>query len=229
MGELFRGIFREIYSAALWVDSHNGFVIVVLTFLMVSFNIILLWENRKLRKLGSEPHIVAYVRPGKHINILNLYISNIGLGPAFNVKFYIPDADAIIEKYRVRLPGKNSIREIQTLPQGGEIKAYFGNFFEFEKENPLEKILLTIHYDDVFGRKRESKSNIDVSSLSGYTRVGHPDSEEISKSLKEISKTLKNFKIKNDILLIETSSREKLADELNEDYKEIRDFIDKRP
>lgn len=217
-------LFNEFFK---WIDNHDGFVIAMLTLGMFSLNCILLFENRKLRKMGIMPNVIIYIRSDKRIPFFNLYISNIGLGPAFNVTFNINKADEIIKKYQVKLPGYNSIQRIETLPQGDNIMTYFGSALDLLKDTKLPEIEINIQYRNIFGIIKKNKSIIDVSSFEGMGRIGTPYEQEISKDLKEISRTLKNFKIKNDILLIEQSSRKKLEKEYNEQNKKLRELLDK--
>jgi len=77
------GAFAVVFSA---VVAFATMVYAILTWRLVS-------ETRKMREAQTEPKVSATIQPTKEsINFVAMLIQNIGLGPAYNIKFDVnPD------------------------------------------------------------------------------------------------------------------------------------------
>ena len=85
------GAFAVIFSAVVAIAT---IVYAILTWRLVS-------ETRKMREAQTEPKISATIQPREEwINFIDMVIQNIGLGPAYNIKFEInPDFEYIKGKF----------------------------------------------------------------------------------------------------------------------------------
>ena len=99
-------------------------VIAVFAFLTYHLNRRLEKDNRRLRELENEPHLVAYLLPNpRDRSIANVVIANVGKGPAFNVKISIDPPDYSLETHGVMLPQYKDDAIISCLPQGEKSKS----------------------------------------------------------------------------------------------------------
>lgn len=77
------GAFAVIFSA---IVAFSTVIYAILTWKLVS-------ETRKMRKVQTEPKVSVIIQPREEwINFIDMIIQNIGLGPAYNIKFEVnPD------------------------------------------------------------------------------------------------------------------------------------------
>jgi len=74
------GAFAVIFSALVAIAT---IVYAILTWKLVS-------ETRKMREAQTEPKVSVTIQPREEwINFIDMVIQNIGLGPAYNIKFEI--------------------------------------------------------------------------------------------------------------------------------------------
>lgn len=83
--------FTVIFSALVAIAT---LVYAILTWRLVS-------ETRKMREAQTEPNISVTIQPREEwMNFVDLIIQNIGLGPAYNIKFEInPDFKTFTGKF----------------------------------------------------------------------------------------------------------------------------------
>ncbi|TNJ38770.1 hypothetical protein FGF66_07235 [Chlorobaculum thiosulfatiphilum] len=205
----------------------------VVTLATISYAILTYWlvkETSLMRQVQTEPKIEITVRCHEvHINIMRLHVRNIGLGPAFNVKF-TPKAlnggdaaskliDALTESnfFNVGLayisPGQEFISGYTNMTEDGEekIKAIIG--FDVMYESVTRKI-----YNETL--------IVDMSEHKGTRRIGgYPPLYSIAQSLERIQKDFDHIlsgfkKLKVDIFssedraLAEAERREYVKQEL---------------
>ncbi len=74
------GAFNVLFSA----------VVALSTFIYAVLTIILVKETRRMRLTQTEPKLEVVAKSKEEwINLINVYIKNIGLGPAHNISFEI--------------------------------------------------------------------------------------------------------------------------------------------
>ena len=75
-----------VYRA--FIITYNTFFNIVLTFVLVTANILLVSETNKMRTAQIQPNVYVAAQPVDELNtIVELFIHNIGTGPAYNVEF----------------------------------------------------------------------------------------------------------------------------------------------
>lgn len=166
-------------------------VIAYLTYLLAS-------ENRRLRKAGTEPHVVAYLAPHPDGNGgVNFVLANVGQGPARNVKFeFVYDA-ADFRSHNAMLYNEHGRAPLTILPQGERIGSLFGvGYVLFGNSDGKSKTVLKpfdvkIAYTDLEGGLRSSIQTIDISQFSGLAGLlSKPANREIADTLAKIEKHL---------------------------------------
>jgi len=87
-----------------FINQNNGFFSILFSAVVAIATVIyaiLTWklveETRKIRKIQTEPKISIDIQPKEDsIHFIDMIIQNIGLGPAYNIKFTInPDFENI--------------------------------------------------------------------------------------------------------------------------------------
>ncbi len=120
----------------LLAASVSALMAVAVTFLTGT----LVGENKRLRKAGTEPEVVAYLLPDQRsINFLNLIVANVGRGPARNLELELIGDLEILQKKGVRLAKRPKLPILSVLPQDERFVQFFGScldLFEGDKSPP---------------------------------------------------------------------------------------------
>lgn len=192
-----------------FLNQNNGAITVIFSTVVAIATVvyaILTWklvsETRKMREVQTEPKISATIQADeRYINWINLIIQNIGLGPAYNIKFElnpdfvdenIPDVENLDEFFKLSEVGfiKNGL---PYFAPNQKIQFFLTNIAEdFKKklETPFE---IKIIYENSIHKSYSDLYKIDFSQQRRLNQVGKPPIYEISKNLENIGKTLEKI------------------------------------
>lgn len=203
-------------------------------------------ETKLMREAQTQPSISATIQPDeRYINWINLIIENIGLGPAYNVKFDVdPDFE---DKYRHPDLEDRSLN--YKLSDVGFIKdglPYFApnQKFQFFLTNladgsqskiPQEKIdyqkklkttfKIKITYEDNRHKKTYSDTYvIDFSQQRGLSQLGEPPLYKIAKNVEQIQKDINHISTGWAKLNVIRYTKE----DINEEQKQISKKFDQQ-
>ncbi|WP_417585692.1 hypothetical protein [Nitrincola sp.] len=133
--------------------SDNGQTVVVLgslisaisTLAIAVLTVFLWWENRALRKAGSEPNIVSHfeIHSGGS-GAVDISLSNVGKGPAIDVSFTILADPDNFRKYDIKISHDKDRPAITLIPQSEKFTFHFA-----------------IGYHLVYPKGRDAKEGID--------------------------------------------------------------------
>lgn len=173
-------------------------VIAIATAFIAALTHILAWENRKLRKAGTEPEVAAYLTPGPDGDgAVNFVLANIGQGPALNVKFSLECDEDDFNNHNVLIENSSERSPMTIIPQGEKIPIFFGiSYILYGKKNPksdqiLKPFKVNINYEDLRGKRRKSIHKIDITQYSGLPRlIPKTINRELANSLRKIEKHL---------------------------------------
>jgi hypothetical protein len=139
-------------------------------------------DNRRLRKAGTEPEVVAYLLPDqRHISLLNLVVANVGRGPARNVEleFFGDDLD-ILRKRGVRLLTRSKLPILSVLPQDERFVQLFGSYLELFNGDPdPPDFTIRVNFENSSGSSRSTTSRASISEFTGVTRGTSPEHEAV--------------------------------------------------
>jgi hypothetical protein len=209
-----------------WVNGKSALVSALATVAIAWLTLELARENRKLRKAGQEPQVVAYLVPHPDGNgFLNIVFANVGLGLAKDVMFNIDCDEADFQAHRVLMKIAKGHAPINVIPSGEKIVALFGlgaDLFGSRGQNPigpLRPFNVRMDFKDSEGRPRHTVSNIDImqfASLPGL--LAKPALRAIEDTLKKmdgrfevLAKASKKF-----VKFVDTTS---LQDEMRQFHK----------
>ncbi|ETA68889.1 hypothetical protein MettiDRAFT_2377 [Methanolobus tindarius DSM 2278] len=187
-----------------WTDGHDSLLTLFFTAVVAAATVvyaILTWklvsETRKMRKVQTEPHISIIIQPREDtIGFIDLIVQNIGLGPAYDVKFDIePDFDLMVNR---------KLSEVGFFKYGLKYfapderrKLFLTSTYENYEEKIKTKIRIVAKYTNGAGTDYSSTYMIDFSEMEGMISAGKPPIYEISDSLGKIRSELHDFRIGN--------------------------------
>lgn len=212
-----------------WLNVNGVAVTAIATVVLTATTIVYAWltgvlavENRRLRRAGTEPEVIAYLFPdARHVNILHLVIANVGRGPARNVSIeFEADADDFASHGIEHRPGvKRPL--VSFLPQDERLFHFFGNALDMFKPSLPKDFMVHIRYEDMKGRARSGHYKASVTDLEGFRRIGEPPEYTAAEALKAIKDEIAQWGSGFKRLKVETitaTEQQKLSREAHEQY-----------
>lgn len=207
------GILTLFFTAMVAVST---VVYVILTGLLVA-------ETRNMRRAQTEPNIsISYRMRDEYMALLDFVVSNIGMGPAYDVYLEVKEisggksAESVIGK----LHEINFVKSgLKYLAPGKEMASFFENVNEDFEGKMATKISIKATYRNASQRIFEEEFTLDFSELRGISFIGTPDLHKIAKSLENIQRDfghiVSGFK-KLNVDIFTESDREERARETRE-------------
>lgn len=167
------------------------------TVVIALFTLFLWVENRKLRKAGSEPRIVAHfeVHPSGN-GAVNLALSNIGTGPALDVSFQILLEASVYDERNLLVRRVEHRAPLTLISQGEKVSFGFGigsDLFRGGRALPPFEVLVKWR-PAVCGDQFESRYTLDISQFEGLPGlVEKPPICKISDQLEAVSQSLEEI------------------------------------
>lgn len=168
--------FTVIFSA---VVATATIVYAILTWSLVS-------ETKKMRKVQTEPKISVIVQSREEwIGFIDMIIQNIGLGPAYDIKFEIePD----YEKFGGRLISEYGFIKngLKYFGPNQKMQFFFTNLTENYEEKGKHSFEIKVSYQNCVGNSYKDIYIIDFSQFDGLDQLGKPPLHEIADNIKRI-------------------------------------------
>ncbi len=154
-------------------------------------------ETRKMREIQTEPRIeVIPISMEEAVNIFYLRVKNIGLGPAYNVRFrFLEVADNLGEKLLIDDFTKSKFFDtgFQYFGPNQERKSYFTNIRSNISEKIKANLKLEVTYENSSGKPYREIIPLHFNEFDGHGQVETPSLYVISQSLKKIEETLRHI------------------------------------
>ena len=158
-----------------WLNSNHGLISATATVVIALFAIVTAWltkslayENRLMRKLGTEPKVVTYLTTdSQRPHAINFVLANVGRGPAQNVEFTIECDmnDFVAHNVSSAFVSYSGGRGTDLLPQGERIQSFFGVGPSLLASPPLRCFTVRLTYEDMDGKTHEISHQLDVAQL----------------------------------------------------------------
>jgi len=174
------GAFAVIFSA---VVAFATIIYAILTWRLVS-------ETRKMREAQTEPKVSVTIQPREErINLIDMVIQNIGLGPAYNIEFEVsPDFEYAKGRFLSELGFmKNGL--IYLAPNQ-KLQFFLTSMIENFEEKTKKPFEIRVTYKNSVGKKYKDVYMIDFSQLIGLSQLGEPPLYKIAKNIEKIQKDI---------------------------------------
>ena len=151
-------------------------------------------ETRRMRKIQTEPKIEVSLKPREEfVNIVNIYIKNIGLGPAYEITFEITieagdeGANELIKDFTK----PNFFNTgLSYLGPGQEVLSGFSQMNKMYDKKIESALNFKIQYKGIAGDNYEDQFRIDFSEFKGTSKLGKPNLYSIAKSFEKLQKDI---------------------------------------
>lgn len=149
-------------------------------------------ETRQMRKAQTEPRVqVTYRVRDEWVNLLDISIKNIGLGPAYDIKLDIREHNDV--------PGitelKENLLKLACFKSGlaylGPTQEYFSfwtSLVEGDATKVDSRLVVACTYRSTTGEGISHDYVIDLSELKGRSRIGEPPLHKLAKHIEKIEK-----------------------------------------
>ena len=172
------GAFTILFSAIVALAT---VVYAILTWRLVT-------ETKEMRKVQTEPKISVIFQPREEwINLIDLVIKNIGLGPAYDIKFEIkPDFEYRQGHFLSKLNFvKNGIKYLAPNQKMQFFLTSLVHNFEKKTKTPFD---IKVTYNNKIGEPYTEIFTIDFSELVGLGQLGKPPLNIIAENIEKIQK-----------------------------------------
>lgn len=215
--DAFQDILLAIFSGAVAIST---VVYAILTWKLVS-------ETRKVREVQSEPKLLVTLESTDFaINIVRLCIKNIGLGPAKNIHFRpkVTSGDSAAENLLKEFTKPNFFRlGINHLGPGQSVYSGFSSMLENHDQKISSQFLFRVKYDGPIRKNYSEEFAVDMSELSGTSRLGEPYLNSITKSLEKIETQVRHIATGFNRIKVDVYSSEDRQTEYDKLMKEYED------
>jgi hypothetical protein len=189
-------------------------------------------ETRKMREAQTTPNVLVTVDP-EDFHDLYLVVRNVGLAPAYNIKFAISPDLVIIKDYRLSKVG--FIKDgLSILAPGQEIKTFLYSPSIVELKNQIDTVLnIEILYESIDKKQIRQNYQIDLSQFKGIITVTTTSSYEndLLRGIQDIAKAIEKISDEGLRTVIYKSIDEKEEDNakywkkvMEESEKKIEEF-----
>lgn len=205
-------------------------VVAIATVVYVFSSWKLVKETRKMRKFQTEPHISVNIQPREEwINFIDMIVENIGLGPAYNVKFEV-DPDFEYEKGKVLSELGFMKNGLKYLAPAQKFRFFLTDMVEDSEEKAKKTFKINITYEDNTGKIHKDKYEIKFSELMGLRQLGEPSLYKIANNIEHIKKDFDNLswgvsKVK---VIGATKEEEKEIKQLKQEAKQLLERVNQQ-
>lgn len=177
------GAFSILFSGIVAIST---IVYAALTWKLVS-------ETRKMRKTQTEPKISISIQSREEwINIVDMVIKNIGLGPAYNISFsFDEEMSDFINKPLSNM--KLFQNGINYFPPGQKLQFPVADLADHFDEKIKKKNKIEVYYQNNIGGKYQEDFIIDFSELDGILQFGEPPLYKLANNIEKIQKDIHHF------------------------------------
>ncbi len=147
-------------------------------------------ETRNVRKAQTEPRLSVSIQPREEwISGIDMVIENIGMGPAYDIRFKI-GADFDYLQGRMLSQLGFITNGIAYLAPKQRLQFFFTSMLERSEEKLATVILIHSTYRDANNHRYQDTHRLDFSYLKELGQLGDPPLHAMAQSLKELNKNI---------------------------------------
>ena len=175
-------------------------------------------DNRALRRVGTEPEVVAYLGLDPRSGFLvNLVLENVGQGPACDVEFFVDADPKDFADHEVMYVTAGTTRKVRSLlPQAERVERLMGvenRLFSEDEEARLQPFRVEVSYSNLRGVPIGPREYVlDIAELGGAVQ-STPTERRLADSLERIERHLGHFSTGFHRLRVETITTAELRAE----------------
>jgi len=193
-------------------------VVTLSTVVYAVLTAVLVAETRRMRQAQTEPKVEVIIKHREEwINLIHIYIRNIGLGPAYNISFDISaeaggeGAQALIDDFTEANFFKTGLKY---LGPGQEQVSGLSQMTEKFEQKIQSVLVFNVRYQGATGKTFQEEFRLDFSEFKGRSQIGKPHLYAITQHLEKIQSDFHHIatgfkRIKADVFDSEDRDRER--------------------
>jgi len=213
------------------LNQNSGFFNLIFSALVAFSTIVYAWltgrlvtETRMMREAQTEPKVSATIQPREEwINFVDLVIQNIGLGPAYNVKFKVTPDFEYARGYLLSELGfiKNGLGY---LAPNQKIQFFLTSLIGLSDEQINKPFAIKISYQNGVERTYENTYIIDLSSIIGLSQI-EPPLQKIADSIKSIQTDINSISTGSHRIKVISYTKDEIEEENKQRLERIEGKI----
>ncbi|MFQ5433046.1 MAG: hypothetical protein ACE5EN_11145 [Nitrospinota bacterium] len=174
------GSFSVIFSGMVAIAT---IIYAILTWKLVS-------ETKRIRAAQTEPKVSISIQPrDEWINLIDMKIQNIGLGPAYSIKFELENdfkyrKEELLSEIGIIKNGINFLSPNQ------KIQFFLTSLADNFEEKVSSPFTIKVTYKNNSDHQYNDKYMVDFSEFLGLRRLGEPPLHKIAKNIESIKKDI---------------------------------------
>lgn len=151
-------------------------------------------ETRQMRRVQTEPRVeVSYRVRDEWINLVDICVRNIGLGPAYDIRLEAR-SDSSAKGAASLLEGLQKLasfnKGLSYVGPGQEHSSFWSSMIDGDRSKIDARLVVFCSYRSATGATYRHDCILDLSELKGISRVGEPPLHKIAKHIEQIEKDL---------------------------------------
>lgn len=187
-------------------------IVMLATVVYATLTASLVKETRRMREAQTEPKMEVTASPREEfVNIITLHVKNIGLGPAYNLRFKL--------RGESHTPGENDLigdfsrsqflsKGLRYLGPGQELQSGYTQMAKNFAEKIKARLTVEVTYSGATGKSYTDEIPIHFEEFEGYGAIGTPHIYSIAKSLEKIERNIDHLTTGFRRLRVDTYSNE---------------------
>jgi hypothetical protein len=169
-------------------------------------------ETRQMRKVQTEPRVeVSYRLRDEWINLIDISVRNIGLGPAYDIKLEAR-TESNTTGATLLLQALNKLasfsKGLSYVGPGQEYSSFWASMTDGDATKIDSRLVVTCSYRSTTGTNYRHECIVDLSELKGSSRIGEPPLHKIAKHIEQIEKDLTKMTAATGRLKVDEYSQE---------------------
>ncbi|MCD4769666.1 MAG: hypothetical protein K8R35_05810 [Bacteroidales bacterium] len=204
--------FTVIFSA---VVAFATVIYAILTWKLVS-------ETRKIREAQTEPKVSITIQQREEwINLVDMVIQNIALGPAYNIKFEVnPDFEYTKGEFLSELGFMKY--GLKYLAPNQNLQFFLTSMIENFEDKTKNHFEIKVIYQNTFNKTYEDVYLIFFSQLIGLSQLGEPPLYKIAKNIESIQKDIHHLSTGFHRMKVIRNTKEDLEEERKQQLEKIK-------
>lgn len=157
----------------------------------------LVTETRRMREVQTEPRMEVTASPREEfVNIITLRVKNIGLGPAYGLRFVLRgEAQTSGENELIKDFSRSQFlsKGLRYLGPGQELQSGFTQMTNNFEEKIKARLAVEVTYSSASGKSYADTVPIHLDEFEGYGSIGTPHLYSIAKSLEKIERNAEHL------------------------------------
>lgn len=182
-------------------------------------------ETKRMRKAQTDPEVsITLIHNDISISFIDLLVKNIGMGPAYDIKFKVLKDFELLKGRMLSEVGFIKYG-IKYFSPNQSMRLYLASFIDNPKELEKKEIEISVSYKNSIGELFNRPFVLSFSQFSALLNIGSPPLHKIAENMEKIQRSLDQvidgFKTIN-VNIYDTEDREEKEKKIQKEYEDYK-------